>query len=149
MTRYTVCATPTCPELVEQGGSGYCPAHARPAWEGSTRRQRLPGNWELIKRRIKRRDGYRCTWVDEDGQRCTALATDVDHIVRGDDHSDANLRALCGPHHASKSGQEGNAARRSGTSTGTTTSLPHDPPARPRRRGAASPSLGDDRGSAA
>jgi 5-methylcytosine-specific restriction enzyme A len=37
-------------------------------------------------------------------------ATDVDHIRPGDDHSESNLRSLCGFHHQKKSSHEGGAA---------------------------------------
>jgi 5-methylcytosine-specific restriction protein A len=84
------------------------------AWSSSDRRAQLPSNWQRVVRpRILRRDGYRCTWVDH-GHRCTARATEVDHRRRGDDHRDSNLRSLCGPHHAKKSSAEGVAARRTG-----------------------------------
>ena len=79
-------------------------------WRGSDRRERLPDNWPMIRRRILIRDGYRCTWRHE-GVRCAELATDVDHIVHGDDHGDGNLRALCDWHHQKKSSSEGGAAR--------------------------------------
>lgn len=79
-------------------------------WAGSTRRSRLPRNWDTdIRPRVLRRDGYRCTWT-EDGPRCRARATDVDHINPGDDHSLENLTSLCGPHHAIKSAREGGRA---------------------------------------
>ncbi|MEU9120886.1 HNH endonuclease [Streptomyces sp. NPDC048506] len=77
------------------------------AWDGSARRGRLLSNWATIVKRVKCRDGYRCTMVYEIGGRCTQLGTDVDHIVPGDDHSDDNLRLLCRWCHARKSGQEG------------------------------------------
>jgi 5-methylcytosine-specific restriction endonuclease McrA len=80
------------------------------AWLDSDRSARLPDAWPKIRRRIFRRDGHRCTWID-DGQRCTAEATEVDHIHPGDDHSDHNLRSLCTRHHARKSSAEGHAAR--------------------------------------
>ncbi|MFD0276161.1 HNH endonuclease [Kitasatospora sp. NPDC127111] len=44
------------------------------------------------------------------GRRCSARATDVDHIVPGDDHSDDNLRSLCGWCHRQKSASEGGTA---------------------------------------
>ena len=78
------------------------------AWEGSTRRGRLPADWPLRRRRILKRDSYRCQIA---GPRCTTRATEVDHIVANDDHGDHNLRAVCAPCHATKSGQEGAAAR--------------------------------------
>lgn len=46
------------------------------------------------------RDGQRC-------RLCGAPATEVDHVVAGDDHSLANLRALCRRCHARKSATEG------------------------------------------
>ncbi|MFI9123898.1 HNH endonuclease [Streptomyces bikiniensis] len=80
------------------------------AWAGSNRRQRLPKDWPAIVRRIKRRDGYRCTSVFETAGRCTQRGTDVDHIIPGDDHSDDNLRLLCRWCHAKKSAREGGQA---------------------------------------
>lgn len=80
-------------------------------WQGSTRRQRLPPRWPEIRRAVLERDGWRCTHVDPAGGRCTAPATDVDHINPGDNHAPANLRSLCRAHHAAKSSAEGNAAR--------------------------------------
>lgn len=82
-----------------------------PQWAGSDRRSRLPADWQAIRKRILRRDGYRCTHRNEDGLRCAELATDVDHIIAGDDHGDRNLRSLCSPHHRIKSSQEGAAAQ--------------------------------------
>lgn len=75
-------------------------------WAGSTRRARLPRDWPAIRQRILKRDQRRCTWPG-----CGQPATDVDHIVAGDDHTDANLTSLCDPHHRAKSGREGAAAR--------------------------------------
>lgn len=75
-------------------------------WAGSDRLQRLPPDWAKIRKRILRRDGFRCTHID-DGVRCAEPATDVDHIRPGDDHRETNLRSLCGPHHQAKSSREG------------------------------------------
>jgi 5-methylcytosine-specific restriction protein A len=82
-----------------------------PNWSGSDRRQRLPANWAQIRRRILRRDEGRCTERDQYGKRCEEAATEVDHIIAGDNHDEANLRSLCSWHHARKSGQEGAAAK--------------------------------------
>lgn len=80
-------------------------------WAGSTRRQRLPANWSTeIVPRIKARDSYRCTWIDN-GQRCTGPADEVDHRDRHAGDTDTNLRSLCRYHHARKTTQEGNEAR--------------------------------------
>ncbi len=44
------------------------------------------------------------------GKRCRDKATEVDHVVAGDDHSLANLRGICSWHHQRKSSREGAAA---------------------------------------
>lgn len=80
-------------------------------WRGSDRRQRLPDDWPKRRRRILKRDGYRCTHRDDYGDRCVEPATDVDHIRPGDNHADSNLASLCGYHHRKKSSGEGGAAR--------------------------------------
>ena len=77
-------------------------------WHTSDRKARLPRNWKRIRATALERAGFRCEWVRVDtGTRCTELATDVDHVVPGDDHSPANLQALCAYHHARKSAREG------------------------------------------
>lgn len=82
-----------------------------PGWQGSDRRERLPADWQSsIRPRILKRDGYRCTARDQDGTRCEELATDVDHVRRGDIHEDWNLTSLCSWHHDRKSAKEGAAA---------------------------------------
>lgn len=80
------------------------------AWEGSTRRSRLPPDWQIIRRKRLRKDGYMCRWVLPDGSLCLDTATDVDHISPGDDHRQVNLQSLCGMHHSRKSSQEGGQA---------------------------------------
>ncbi|MEU7243434.1 HNH endonuclease [Streptomyces sparsogenes] len=83
------------------------------AWANSNRRAGLPKNWSAIVRRIKRRDGYRCTTVFEVSGRCTQLGTDVDHIVPvslGGTDDDSNLTLLCAWCHARKSAREGGTA---------------------------------------
>jgi 5-methylcytosine-specific restriction protein A len=81
-------------------------------WKGSNRRAELPADWETaIRPRILARDGYQCTWI-EDGVRCTARATDVDHIGDKHDHSDENLRGICDWHHKKRTAAQGNAARK-------------------------------------
>jgi 5-methylcytosine-specific restriction endonuclease McrA len=80
------------------------------AWQGSTRRARLPNDWARTRRRVLRRDGHACQSVFSDGRRCGMPANQVDHIEPGDDHSMANLQALCGWCHARKSSSEGGTA---------------------------------------
>lgn len=82
---------------------------AREPWAGSTRRDRLPRDWDtVIRRRILRRDSYRCK-VGTPGV-CVRVATEVDHIRAGDDHRDSNLQAICTPCHKLKSSSEGGTA---------------------------------------
>lgn len=95
-----VCPTPGCPNLRP------CDTHKPPSrkWAGSTRRAQLPPNWTSIRRRILQRDRHRCT-------QCGAPANQVDHITPGNDHSDANLRALCHDCHQAKTKVESAQAR--------------------------------------
>lgn len=84
-----------------------------PGWAGSTRGAATPPGWRRLRLTVLDRAGHRCQHVDEHG-RCTARATDVDHIVNvkaGGTHQLENLQALCAWHHARKSSAEGNAAR--------------------------------------
>ena len=83
-----------------------------PGWSSSTRRDRLPPDWQNRRRRVLRRDRYKCQHRNP-GSRviCGEVATEVDHIEHGDNHSDENLQALCTAHHAAKSSREGGQAR--------------------------------------
>lgn len=81
-------------------------------WETSTRRQRLPKNWSAIRQRVFRRDRDLCQVTLEDtGTICGEPATEVDHIIPGDNHDLSNLQAICTWHHRRKSSAEGAAAR--------------------------------------
>jgi 5-methylcytosine-specific restriction endonuclease McrA len=80
------------------------------AWQNSTRRARLPKGWTRLRARVLKRDGYLCQERFSTGELCGAPATDVDHIAPGDDHSMANLRALCAWCHRQKSSSEGGSA---------------------------------------
>ncbi|MFF2123712.1 HNH endonuclease [Kitasatospora sp. NPDC058184] len=83
------------------------------AWTNSNRLERLPRDWQTRRLSVLRRAGYQCEHIRHDTeQRCTELATDVDHIQRGDDHELSNLQALCRWHHGKKSAEEGSTARR-------------------------------------
>lgn len=80
------------------------------AWAGSTRRARLPKDWPRTRRRILRRDDHSCQTRFSDGRICAMPANQVDHVEPGDDHSDANLQALCEWCHTRKSSSEGGRA---------------------------------------
>lgn len=82
------------------------------AWATSNRKERLPSNWPALRRAVMDRCGGRCELLKKDGSRCRDKATDVDHVVAGDNHSLSNLQGICQWHHARKSAQEGVAARR-------------------------------------
>lgn len=79
-------------------------------WQNSTRRQRLPSNWPQIRKRVLARDGKMCQVQMDDGTICLDDANEVDHIKAGDNHSDANLQAICRWHHKRKSSHEGGVA---------------------------------------
>lgn len=78
------------------------------AWQGSTRRQRLPPDWQQRRISVLERDGHRCQ-LRYPG--CQGRATDVDHIQHGDNHNLDNLQAACNPCHLAKTAREAAAAR--------------------------------------
>lgn len=74
-------------------------------WATSTRRHRLPSNWQTLRRQVKARAKGQCEWTEQ-GDRCTNPGTDCDHITPGDDHSLNNLQWLCRFHHKIKTSRE-------------------------------------------
>jgi 5-methylcytosine-specific restriction endonuclease McrA len=78
------------------------------SWATSDRRSHLPKDWPRIRQRVLKRDGRVCR-IAFPG--CAGAATEVDHVVRGDDHSEGNLQAACSPCHRTKSSREGAAAK--------------------------------------
>src|SRR5690606_31657492 len=81
------------------------------AWGSrSSRTVPLPKNWPALRRKVLKRDGYTCTWINHNGVRCDQPATDVDHIGDPADHSLDNLRALCSPHHSKRTAHQGGKA---------------------------------------
>lgn len=84
-----------------------------PNWvKHNTPPRALPKNWKAIRRSVLRRDDHQCCAVTIRG-RCPEPATDVDHIVRGDNHDPSNLQSLCAEHHKIKTQMEAQAAKRS------------------------------------
>jgi hypothetical protein len=85
-------------------------------WSGSTRRERLPANWRQLCREARELYGTSC-YLCGHGD-----AVDTDHLIAGDNHDVANLRAICGrgcqecralartPCHVVKSSREGGLA---------------------------------------
>ena len=80
------------------------------SYNDGKRAKELPSNWSSIRARILRRDGFTCRWLEDDN-RCPNRANEVDHIIRGDDHSPENLQSLCKLHHAMKTSKEALAAK--------------------------------------
>jgi hypothetical protein len=72
----------------------------------------LPRDWKKIRLVILEYAGYRCQNIRVNGQRCQNRATDVDHIGAHDDHSNANLQALCHICHARKTQLEAEEAKK-------------------------------------
>ncbi len=79
-------------------------------WTDSTRV--MPPGWPAIRAAVLARDGYQCVARLKTGARCPARATDVDHIGDRHDHHPDNLRSLCGWHHAQRTSQQANAAKK-------------------------------------
>jgi 5-methylcytosine-specific restriction protein A len=77
------------------------------AWATSDRLSRLPPWWS------KFTDEYLKTHTrcEIKGEGCQVVATEVDHKIPGDDHSEMNLQPACERCHAKKSAREGNAAK--------------------------------------
>jgi 5-methylcytosine-specific restriction protein A len=90
---------------------------SRPAWEGSTRRERLPDNWDELRAAAHNRNPeHICHWCGDPG------GSELDHKRRGDDHRLENLDWIHGRAdfvagrslrncHGQKTGAEGAAAR--------------------------------------
>lgn len=81
-------------------------------WAGSTRKERLPKDWEQRRATVRDRAGGRCQAPMRDGSRCPEFGTDCDHIIRGDNHALSNLQWLCSWHHNKKTAREALAVRR-------------------------------------
>lgn len=88
------------------------PAHkTRALSDTAWRTTPLPLGWHKTRQQVFTRDGHQCTFLNHDGQRCTAMATEVHHIGDPEDHSLDNLAAACTPHHASETARAANAIR--------------------------------------
>lgn len=71
------------------------------SWDTSTRRDRLPANWPILRRQAIARAHGRCQDTHH-AAGCDGKAVEVDHIEQGDDHSPTNLQALSAACHARK-----------------------------------------------
>jgi len=110
MTAPTPCLTQGCYEPVVDHGR--CETHKRPAFEKSTRKQRLPKDWNTRRQIVMARDKGICYLCGGEG------ADTVDHIKQSlqDDHSLGNLGSVHDrvyPHcHRYKTAAEGHEAQR-------------------------------------
>lgn len=93
-----ICSEPGCPNLQP------CPDHRKVAWQGSTRRRRLPRGWEKLRRFVLNRDPI-CRICGQ------AVSTECDHVIPSDDHSLDNLQGVCSPCHRIKTQKEAQEAR--------------------------------------
>lgn len=70
--------------------------------------------WRVLRAQALERDGHRCVRT-VDGERCPAMATEVDHVRpvhKGGASELANLASLCAPHHREKTQREAAEASR-------------------------------------
>lgn len=104
----TPCIEQDCYEYAVN--KGRCQKHYKP-WVGSTRKQRLPRDWETRRQIVFRRDNWTCHICGSNNP----PADTIDHVIQGDDHSLENLKPVHDnqpPHcHRKKSAKEGNRAR--------------------------------------
>ena len=101
-----------CRELAVPGKSR-CREHMRTGW-----RKRPPANryaygsgWAKIARQVLERDSFRCQLRYDV---CVGRASQVDHIVQpeaGGTSDPSNLRAVCRPCHARRTGRQGALAK--------------------------------------
>ena len=95
------------------------------AWTTSTRRQRLPSNWNKLRQQVLRNNNNKCAGLPHPmgspaqvaggtptptgrwhAAGCNRQATDVDHITAGDNHSTGNLQPLSRACHHAKTTAE-------------------------------------------
>lgn len=74
-------------------------------WSTSDRKERLPPNWQEIRKAVKARAKGKCQ-APTHAAKCRGWGSDADHIIAGDDHSMDNLWWLSGPCHMAKTNRE-------------------------------------------
>lgn len=107
------CGRPDCQQRVT--GRTYCPNHT-PVWRGSTRRSRLPADWDTRRAAAQTAAHGRCemtTRLNRPHHRdCNGTGTECDHITAGDNHEPTNLCWLSTPCHKVKTASETRARNR-------------------------------------
>ena len=112
-------------------------------WTTSNRRQRLPTNWNKLRKQVLAKANYKCVGLDpvttpppsgREARRgacrwhhpaCDMRATDVDHIDAGDNHGLSNLQALSRACHTAKTAHENTLAKARIRATATRERPPH------------------------
>jgi 5-methylcytosine-specific restriction protein A len=74
-------------------------------WSTSDRRERLPDNWEAIRRQVKTRAKGKCQATTH-AKGCGGWGSDADHIEAGDNHHLDNLQWLSRACHWAKTNRE-------------------------------------------
>lgn len=75
------------------------------AWEGSTRKQRLPDDWPIRRALVSARAHGLCE-AKVHHPACPGVGRECDHVVAGDDHSLDNLQWLSTPCHRAKTSDD-------------------------------------------
>lgn len=112
-------------------------------WATSNRRQRLPTNWNKTRKQVLAKAKYKCAGLDPattppptsreaaggyhrwHHPACDMRATDVDHIIAGDNHELSNLQALSHACHTAKTTHENTTAKARIRATATRERPPH------------------------
>jgi 5-methylcytosine-specific restriction protein A len=92
----------------------YCPEDRGRAWQRKSKAAvySYDGSWLVIRKQVLERDGYQCQL--RFAGICIGEATEADHIIQpGSGGTDDlwNLRAVCRPCHARRTGRQGAIAK--------------------------------------
>jgi 5-methylcytosine-specific restriction enzyme A len=114
-----LCLRNGCPNFFEidpyaDRKPSYCPEHRGRAWQRKSKAAVYDyrGSWPVIRKQVLERDGYQC--LLRFAGICIGKATEVDHILQpgaGGTDDLENLRAVCRPCHARRTGQQGALAK--------------------------------------
>ena len=103
MSRYAPTPCLECSDYAVNRGR--CAKHQREPWLGSTRRDRLPKDWNTRRLIVLKRDNGICYLCGIEG------ADTIDHVIPGDNHDLSNLKPVhdrTPPHcHRKKTAMEG------------------------------------------
>jgi 5-methylcytosine-specific restriction protein A len=115
---HRACITPGCrgkiPILADRKTPSRCNQCRGSSWSNPppANLYAYGGSWQVIRKQVLVRDGYRCQLHYADI--CVGRASQVDHIIQpeaGGGNDLANLRAVCVPCHARRTGRQGALAK--------------------------------------